>query len=310
MSRRLPPARARSATRSKPYRVVVAEAQSRRGGGQRSTGSANFWSGTVGRVALAMRIESRSPWITWIPSEAIKELTKMPFEMGIAHYDDPARTSSRTSTHCATGTRSARPTSSAGLRRGRRRRQGGRRRATCRGLHRRQRPQARPEGVELPQGQVPCHRERARRSAELGALHRPPAAGWACRRPGALRGKRLFQLASASAWTTAPARHLHRRHRERRAREGEPVPRHWIYVPSRSAGQKSGSIDFDAWYREVYGSKTPGARAIGRPSSRRPNPGSSVTVGFSDEERRQARARTLVEGDTLVREGTRAVTCS
>src|SRR5215210_3975127 len=36
-----------------------------------------------------MRIESSVTSITWIPSEAIKGMTKLPFELGIAHYDDP-----------------------------------------------------------------------------------------------------------------------------------------------------------------------------------------------------------------------------
>ena len=37
-----------------------------------------------------MRIESSVTSISWIPSEAIKGMTKMPFEVGgVAHYDKP-----------------------------------------------------------------------------------------------------------------------------------------------------------------------------------------------------------------------------
>src|ERR1700737_1828371 len=36
-----------------------------------------------------MRIESSFTSITWIPSEAIKGMTKMPFEIGVTHYDAP-----------------------------------------------------------------------------------------------------------------------------------------------------------------------------------------------------------------------------
>jgi hypothetical protein len=36
-----------------------------------------------------MRIQSSVTSISWIPSEAIAGVTKMPFEMGVAHYDDP-----------------------------------------------------------------------------------------------------------------------------------------------------------------------------------------------------------------------------
>ncbi len=36
-----------------------------------------------------MRIHSSVTSISWIPSEAIQGVTKVPFEMGVAHYDDP-----------------------------------------------------------------------------------------------------------------------------------------------------------------------------------------------------------------------------
>src|SRR5687768_13006046 len=36
-----------------------------------------------------MRIESSVTSLTWIPSEAIEGMPKLPFELGIAHYDDP-----------------------------------------------------------------------------------------------------------------------------------------------------------------------------------------------------------------------------
>jgi hypothetical protein len=36
-----------------------------------------------------MRIESRVVAVSWIPSEAVKGAMKLPFEMGVAHYDEP-----------------------------------------------------------------------------------------------------------------------------------------------------------------------------------------------------------------------------
>ena len=35
-----------------------------------------------------MRVESKVTSISWIPSEAVEGLPKVPFTMGIAHYDD------------------------------------------------------------------------------------------------------------------------------------------------------------------------------------------------------------------------------
>ena len=36
-----------------------------------------------------MRFESSVTAISWIPSEAVEGLPKIPFSMGVAHYDDP-----------------------------------------------------------------------------------------------------------------------------------------------------------------------------------------------------------------------------
>src|SRR4051794_3613223 len=36
-----------------------------------------------------MRIESSVLSVSWIPSEAIAGLTKLPFEIGVTHYDKP-----------------------------------------------------------------------------------------------------------------------------------------------------------------------------------------------------------------------------
>ena len=36
-----------------------------------------------------MRIESSITSVTWIPSEAIEGMPKLPFELGVTRYDDP-----------------------------------------------------------------------------------------------------------------------------------------------------------------------------------------------------------------------------
>src|SRR5918997_1795655 len=38
---------------------------------------------------VGMRIEKSVTAVTWIPSEAIEGMPKLPFEMGITHYDQP-----------------------------------------------------------------------------------------------------------------------------------------------------------------------------------------------------------------------------
>src|SRR4051794_41596149 len=63
--------------------------QARRGGATttsvrraRALSDATAWS-----YRRSMRIESSVTSISWIPSEAIEGMTKMPFETGVAHYD-------------------------------------------------------------------------------------------------------------------------------------------------------------------------------------------------------------------------------
>jgi hypothetical protein len=56
-----------------------------------------------------MRVEGSVTAISWIPSEAIEGLPKLPFELGVGHYDEPPPdptessegTSSRTRSHCS-----------------------------------------------------------------------------------------------------------------------------------------------------------------------------------------------------------------
>src|SRR4051812_12780973 len=37
----------------------------------------------------AMKVKSRVVAVSWIPSEAVKGAMKAPFELGLAHYDEP-----------------------------------------------------------------------------------------------------------------------------------------------------------------------------------------------------------------------------
>src|SRR3954463_16544983 len=45
--------------------------------------------GALGVGGETVRIESSVIAISWIPSEAITGSMKLPFELGIAHYDEP-----------------------------------------------------------------------------------------------------------------------------------------------------------------------------------------------------------------------------
>jgi hypothetical protein len=122
--------------------------------------------------------------------------------------------------------------------------------------------------------------------------------------PRRVRGKKLFQLASASAWTTLQLVIYTDGNAKAALVGASPFPRHWIYDHTGQLVEKSGSIDFDAWYREVYGSKTPWGEndwttlVTPAESELERELSASVMKGGAKLERRR-----LVEGDTLVREG-------
>ena len=75
--------------------------------------------------------------------------------------------------------------------------------------------------------------------------------------PRRVRGKPYFQVASASAWTTLELV-IHADGRSEGSLVGaSPFPRHWVYDDQGQLVEKSGTIDFEKWYRESYGENTP-----------------------------------------------------
>jgi Cyclic nucleotide-binding domain len=250
-----------------------------------------------------MRIESSVTSLTWIPSDAIEGMTKLPFEMGVAHYDDPP------------------PDTLEDLDALRERdafREANELRAFVevdegkvvgaghlgRGLIGVTRLKLGPKELSFPAVKYPVLQNQpeigdgwVRFTQTAGGRMGLPA-------PRRVRGKPFLQLASASAWTTLQLV-IYTDGTAKAALVGaSPFPRHWIYDHAGNLVEKSGSIDFDAWYREVYGSKTPWGESDWT---------TLVTPAESELERELSASvmksgaklerRRLEEGDTLVREG-------
>jgi hypothetical protein len=75
--------------------------------------------------------------------------------------------------------------------------------------------------------------------------------------PRRVRGKPYFQIASASAWTTLQLI-VYADGSSRGSLIGaSPFPRHWLYDHEGKLVEKSGTVDFEKWYRESYGENTP-----------------------------------------------------
>jgi Cyclic nucleotide-binding domain len=203
-----------------------------------------------------MRIESSITSITWIPSEAIEGMPKLPFEWGIAHYDDPPhdRLLDLEAMHENDLFREANELKAwievddgaiadCGY-------SGGGRVGVMRlKLLRRE--------IAFPAVQYPLIQ--AEPEVRDGSVRFVQSAGGHMGLPAPRRviGKPFMRISSASAWTT-----LELVIRADGSSEGKLVgasafPRHWVYDNDGVLVEKSASIDFDRWYRESHGKNTP-----------------------------------------------------
>jgi hypothetical protein len=202
-----------------------------------------------------MRIESSVTSVSWIPSEAVEGLPKLPFTFGVAHYDDPPpdRIDHLQTMHRADLFREANELRGwidvkdgkivdyehAG-----------------RGRIGLTRLQLGPKEIVVPAVAMPTLRNTevgdgwVRFTQTAGGRTGVPA-------PRGVRGKPYFQFHSAIAWTTL-ALTIHMDGRSEHELIGaSPFPRHWIYDDNKALVEKSGVIDFDKWYREAHEQNTP-----------------------------------------------------
>ena len=250
-----------------------------------------------------MRIESSVTSITWIPSDAVEGMTKLPFEMGVAHYDDPPPDTLEDLD---------------GLRERDAFREANELRAFVevhdgkvvdaghlgRGLIGVTRIKLGPREMSFPAVKYPVLQNEPERGAGWVRFTQTAGGRMGLPAPRRVRRKPFFQLASASAWTTLQLV-IYTDGTAKAALVGaSPFPRHWIYDHAGKLVEKSGSIDFDAWYREVYGAKTPWGendwQTLVTPAESELERELSASVMKGDA---KLERRNLVEGDTLVREG-------
>ena len=203
-----------------------------------------------------MRIESSVTAVSWIPSEAVEGLPKIPFTMGVAHYDDPPPDviedldalreadafREANELRAFVEVEDGKITGYGHLGRGHlgvtRMKLGPRELSVA--------------AVALPtiQGEPEVGDGWVRFTQTAGGRTGMPA-------PRRVRGKPFFQINSAIAWTTLALTIKADGSAEHELIGASPFPRHWIYDQEGKLVQKSGMIDFDEWYRESYGKNTP-----------------------------------------------------
>jgi hypothetical protein len=253
-----------------------------------------------------MRIESSVTSITWIPSEAIEGMPKLPFELGIAHYDDPPPDTIENLDKL----READAFREANELRAWIEVAGGRivdYGNEGRGLIGVTRLKAGPKTVAFPAVKFPLIQPEPEVGDGWVRFVQTAGGRMGLPAPRRVRGKPYLQVASASAWTTLQLIIYATGQAKGSLIGASPFPRHWIYDAEGRLVEKSGTIDFDKWYRESYGESTPWG------SEDTP---AFVTAVESELERSLSRAvmtgggkiprRRLEAGDTLVEQGQRA----
>lgn len=203
-----------------------------------------------------MRIESSVTSLSWIPSEAIKGMTKMPFEMGLFHYDDtpPDTIEDLDELHRRDAFREANELRAwIEVEDGKivNHRQEGR------GLLGVTRLKVGPKVVAFPATPMPML-EGDRVVTDDAVTFRQTVGGrMSLPAPRHVNRPPFFQVASSVAWTTLELTIHADGQSEHRLVGASPFPRHWIYDREGKLAHKSGSIDFDAWYRGAFGKNTP-----------------------------------------------------
>jgi hypothetical protein len=251
-----------------------------------------------------MRIESSVTAISWIPSDAIEGMPKIPFELGVGHYDEPPP--DRLGEGDLEQLRDADRFREANALRGWIEVEGGKIVAYGHegdGLVGSTRFRLGPKDLVVPG--VPF--EVLRRAPEVSddAVRFVQTVGGRAGFPAPRRvsGKPFFRIHSATAWTTLALTIRADGSSEHELVGASPFPRHWIYDRDGQLAQKAGTIDFKTWYRESHGDRTP----WGDEESE-----AFVTAAESALERQLSRElmsgaspkrRKLDAGDTLVEQG-------
>jgi hypothetical protein len=251
-----------------------------------------------------MRIESSVTSISWIPSDAVRGMPKVPFELGVAHYDDPPperlgpldldrlteedafRESNELRAWIEVEEGKIVDAGYSGQ---------GRIGIT--------RVKLGPKEISIPAVALPTRQAdpevkdgEARFVQSAGGRTGAPA-------PRRVRGKPYFQTASSIAWTTLGLTIRADGSSDWELVGASAFPRHWVYDGEGNLVAKSGVIDFEKWYRESHERNTPWGDEDSEPV---------LTAAESSLERQlsadimsdRPKPRTVKAGETLVEEGT------
>jgi len=205
-----------------------------------------------------MRFEGSVTAISWIPSEAIEGMPKLPFELGIGHYDEPPP--DRVSDGDLERLRDEDRFREANLLRGwivvedekivDCGYDGG-------GLVGSTTFRLGPKAIVVPGVAFEILRAEPEVSGDSVRFVQTVGGRAGFPAPRRVTGKPFFQVHSATAWTTLGLTIRADGTVEHELVGASPFPRHWIYGNDGELTHKSGTVDFKTWYRESHTDRTP-----------------------------------------------------
>jgi hypothetical protein len=205
-----------------------------------------------------MRIASSVTAISWIPSDAIEGMPKLPFELGVARYDQPPpdrleegdlerlRAEDRfreanllaAAIEVEDGRIVGHEYEGSGLV-GSTTFSLGVRDITIPGV-----------AFEVLRSEPEVREDAVRFVQTVGGRAGFPA-------PRRVTGRPFVRIQSATAWTTLALTIRADGSSEHEVVGASTFPRHWVYDRDGNLVEKTGTIDFKAWYRDAHGERTP-----------------------------------------------------
>ena len=206
----------------------------------------------------AVRYESSVVSVSWLPSESVRGMPKMPFGAGITHYDDPPP-------DVISG-----PEELEALRAAGRFRFANELRPWIEVEDGRVVDHGQSGGGRMVITRVSLGRRLAFQAVGLPDLHPDPEVGQSSVRFTQTAGGRaplpaprrvarppFVQITSPLVWTTLSLTLHADGTSEHQLTGASSVPRHWVYDGSGNLSQKSGLVDFKDWYHHAFGKHSP-----------------------------------------------------
>jgi hypothetical protein len=203
-----------------------------------------------------MRITSSVTAVSWIPSEAIQGLAKIPFDLGLTHYDEPPP---------------ERVVDLEELRRADRFREANELRAFIevqdgrivdfghlgKGHLGSTTVRVGPAAIRFPAAELPELRPEPEVGATSVRFVQTVGGRMGVPAPRPVPRKPFFQFWSAIAWTTLALTISTDGSSEYELVGASTFPRHWIYDEKGKLVAKSAVIDFKQWFNDSFGEHTP-----------------------------------------------------